>query len=83
MSKNSQIGRNKKRNPSSVRYTNEQRWIKNKINKLKKHIKKHPNDVQSAKQTVPTNYMRKKSYTFFELLAMSKLDKEKILCKTN
>lgn len=83
MSKNSQIGRNKKRNPSSVRYTTEQRWIKNKINKLKRHIKEHPNDIQSAKQEVPTNYNRKKSYTFFELLSMSKLDKEKILCKTN
>lgn len=32
----------RKRKPASMRYTAERRWIKNKVRKLKKYIKRHP-----------------------------------------
>lgn len=40
--KNRKYGRNR-RKPAKVRYTNEMRWITNKIKKIKKYMKKHPN----------------------------------------
>ena len=40
--KNRKYGRNR-RKPSKMRYTNERRWITNKLKKIKKYIKTHPN----------------------------------------
>ena len=40
--KNRKYGRNRKK-PSCIRYTNEMRWITNKLKKIKKYIKNHPN----------------------------------------
>ena len=42
------IGRNL-RKPACARYRNEMRWVKNKIKKLKRHLKKHPNDRVAIK----------------------------------
>lgn len=72
MSKQSKYGRNKKRNPSSVRYTSELRWLKNKAKKLAKHLKKHPADVQSSGQGSVVSYKRKVVY-WWELLLKRKL----------
>jgi len=33
----------KKDSPSQKRYTNEQRWLKNKSRRIARYIKKHPN----------------------------------------
>jgi len=35
------------RHPSSVRYRAERRWERNKVKKLRKHLKSHPNDLQA------------------------------------
>ena len=40
------IGRCKKK-PCQMRYTNEMRWIKNKLRKIDKHLRKYPLDKQA------------------------------------
>ena len=37
------------RSPAHVRYTNSARWITNAIRRLKRHIKKQPNDKVAIK----------------------------------
>lgn len=56
--KNRKHGRNK-RSPSDKVYTSQQRWIKNKANKLARHMKNHPNDLQSVTEGVIVNYTSK------------------------
>lgn len=61
-------------------YKTEGRTAKNKSKKLLRHMKKHPNDLQSsAIKKEPVNYKRKKPYTPMELLVqrISKPGKEK------
>lgn len=48
--KNRKHGRNKaKANQSTKRYTAERRWETNKIKRMKRHIKKYPEDKKCAK----------------------------------
>ncbi len=42
-------GRERKRHPSSMRYTIEQRWIKNKRRRVRRHLKQYPNDAQASR----------------------------------
>ena len=44
--KNRKIGRYSK-HPSSCRYKGEQRWIRNRIRRIERHIRKYPNDLQA------------------------------------
>jgi ribosomal protein S15P/S13E len=74
MSKESKKGRNLKRNPSSTTYTKEQRWLKNKVRKLQRHLKRHPNDKQSANQA-PADYIRKTPLDYYEKLDISRKEK--------
>lgn len=45
--KGRKIGRHTSRSPAMARYRGEKRWIKNKGLKLVRHLKKHPNDIQT------------------------------------
>lgn len=45
--KNRKIGRYSK-HPSSQRYKAEQRWIRNKVRRMTRHLKYYPNDEQAA-----------------------------------
>ena len=44
--KNRKIGRYSK-HPASMRYKGEQRWIRNRIRRIERHIRNFPNDLQA------------------------------------
>jgi ribosomal protein S15P/S13E len=44
--KGRKIGRCK-RHPAAARYTGEKRWTTNRIKRIRRHLKKYPNDVQA------------------------------------
>jgi hypothetical protein len=44
--KNRKIGRYSK-HPSSMRYKGEQRWIRNRVRRMERHIRRYPNDAQA------------------------------------
>jgi len=44
--KNRKIGRYSK-HPSSCRYKGEQRWVRNRVRRIERHIKYYPNDLQA------------------------------------
>ena len=44
--KGRKIGRYAK-HPSSMRYKGEQRWIRNRIRRIERHIRNYPNDTQA------------------------------------
>lgn len=45
---NRKAGRNM-RKPTCARYKAEMRWLKNKAKKLRKHLKKYPNDTTAIR----------------------------------
>ena len=45
--KNRKFGRNRNRDPAMKRYKAESRAEKNRIRRLKRHFKKHPNDLSA------------------------------------
>lgn len=46
--KGRKIGRYGK-HPSSLRYKGERRWEKNKVRRMRRHVKHFPNDLQAAR----------------------------------
>lgn len=38
----------KRESPSMIRYTMGRRWVANRIRRLQRHLKRHPNDLQTA-----------------------------------
>ena len=44
--KGRKIGRYAK-HPSSMRYKGEQRWIRNKVRRMMRHLRRYPNDAQA------------------------------------
>lgn len=44
--KSRKIGRYSK-HPSSMRYKGERRWVRNKVRRMTRHCKRHPNDAQA------------------------------------
>jgi hypothetical protein len=44
--KNRKIGRYAK-HPSSMRYKGERRWLRNKVRRMTRHLKRHPGDRQA------------------------------------
>ena len=45
--KNRKIGRYAK-SPSCMRYKGERRWERNKIRRMERQVRRHPNDLQTA-----------------------------------
>jgi hypothetical protein len=46
--KNRKIGRYSK-HPSSMRYKGEQRWLRNRLRRMARHLRNYPNDAQAVR----------------------------------
>lgn len=64
---------------SILAYKTEGRAMKNKKTKLARHVKNHPNDLQSqTTNPKPVDYKRKKPYTYWERVALAAKTSNKV-----
>lgn len=60
-----------------TRYSTEARLLKNKKRKLERHLKLHPNDIQSKERKQVVSYKRVKSFTYWEKFLLEEEKKKR------